>query len=86
MGVAAPAPNVSPDQLKKFAHIPIIALQGDEDRLVTPMRKWVEKMREIGMQHIYIEIPGGDHSFFISKNRETLDKLFHFFGIVEKEH
>ena len=50
------------------------------------MRKWVAKMREIGMQHIYIEVPGGDHSLFISKNRETLDKLFHFFSIVEKQH
>ena len=86
LGVAAPAPNVAPEQLEKFAHIPIIALQGDQDRLVTPMRKWVAKMREIGMQHIYIEVPGGDHSLFISKNRETLDKLFHFFSIVEKQH
>lgn len=85
LGVAAPAPNVPPEQLEKFAHIPIIALQGDQDRLVTPMREWVAKMKELGMQHVYIEIPGGDHSLFISKNRETLDKLFRFFSIVEKQ-
>lgn len=85
LGVAAPAPSVPPDQLEKFKHIPIIALQGDQDRLVKPMREWVAKMKELGMQHVYIEIPGGDHSLFVSKNRETLDKLFRFFSIVEKQ-
>lgn len=84
LGVAAPAPNVSADQLESFSHIPIIALQGDEDRLVNPMRTWVAKMKELGMQHVYIEIPGGDHSLFVSKNRDTLEKLFHFFSIATK--
>ena len=85
LGVAAPAPEVSEDQLEKFSHIPIIALQGDQDGLVKPMRKWVAKMQELGMQHVYIEIEGGDHSLFISKSRKTLDKLFKFFSIVEKD-
>ena len=84
LGVAAPAPNVSPNLLETFKHIPIIALQGDQDRLVNPMRIWVAKMKELGMEHVYVEIPGGDHSLFVSKNRETLDKLFQFFKIVEK--
>lgn len=85
LGVAAPAPDVPPKQLKKFRHIPIIAVQGDQDRLVVPMREWVEKMQKLGMQHVYIEVPGGDHSLFISKHRELMDKLFHFFSIVEKQ-
>lgn len=86
LGVAAPAPNVSTDQLEKFAHIPIIVLQGDQDGLVKPTREWVAKMKEIGMQHIYVEVPGGEHALFISQNRETLDKLFNFFSIVRKRY
>lgn len=86
LGVVAPAPDVAPEQLEKFAHIPIIALQGDQDQLVTPMRQWVAKMKELGMQHIYIEVAGGDHMLFISKNREMLGKLFQFFSIVRKQY
>ena len=84
LGVAAPAPTGKADSLETYKHIPIIAMCGDEDRLVVPMRRWVAKMRELGMQHVYLEIPGGDHSLFISQNEELLDKLFAFFKIVEK--
>ena len=85
LGVAAPAPSVSPDMLKDIAHIPMIALQGDEDRLVVRTRQWVAKMEELGMQHVYIEVPGGDHSRFISRSPDTLAKLFAFFNIVSKQ-
>ena len=84
LGVAAPAPSVSPDQLREFRHIPIIALQGDEDRLVVPMRRWVAMMETLGMEHVYIEIAGGDHSRFINSDADTLSKLFSFFNIVQK--
>ena len=84
LGVAAPAPSVSPDQLREFRHIPIIALQGDEDRLVVPMRRWVAMMERLGMEHVYVEIAGGDHSRFINIDADTLSKLFSFFNIVRK--
>lgn len=84
LGVAAPAPSVSPDQLREFRHIPIIALQGDEDRLVVPMRRWVAMMETLGMEHVYVEIAGGDHSRFINSDTDTLSKLFSFFNIVRK--
>ena len=85
VGVAAPAPSVAPEQLESFVHIPIIALQGDEDGLVTTTRRWVTKMSELGMQHVYIEIEGGDHSRFINSSAETVSKLFSFFDIVRKD-
>lgn len=85
LGVAAPAPSVSPDLLETFKHIPIIVLQGDRDGLVTITRRWVAKMKELGMEHVYIEDPGGDHSFFISKNPENQSKIFAFFNIVAKK-
>ena len=85
LGVAAPAPSVSPDTLEKIAHLPIIVLQGDQDRLVGSTRRWVAKMKELGMEHVYIEVPGGDHSRFISRSADTLGKLFAFFNIVRKQ-
>lgn len=85
VGVAAPAPSAEPEQLEAFAHIPIIALQGDEDGLVTTTRRWVTKMGELGMQHVYIEIAGGDHSRFINASAETVSKLFSFFDIVRRD-
>ena len=85
LGVAAPAPSVSPDTLEKIAHLPIIVLQGDQDRLVARTRQWVAKMKELGMEHVYIEVPGGDPSRFISQSAATLGKLFAFFNIVRKQ-
>ena len=85
LGVAAPAPSVAPDQLEAFKHVPIIVLQGDEDGLVTTTREWVAKMKTIGMEHVYVEVKGGDHSRFINANADTLEKIFAFFNIVRKD-
>ena len=41
-------------------------------------------MKELGMECVYVEVKGGDHSLFVSKNRETLSKIFSFFNIVQK--
>ena len=66
--------------------VPTLVLQGDEDKTVpvTATRKWVARMKELGMQHVSAEVRGGDHSLFISKNRETMSKIFAFFNIVRK--
>jgi len=86
LAVAAPAANPPAEQLSKFASLPILVLQGDEDRSVpvAQTRETVARMRALGMQHVYVEFAGGDHSLFISKNREALSKVFSFFGIVGK--
>jgi dipeptidyl aminopeptidase/acylaminoacyl peptidase len=61
-------------------------LQGDNDQSVpvARTRQWVAKMKELGMEHVYVEVKGGDHSLFVSQNRETLSKVFSFFNIVRK--
>lgn len=89
LGVAAPAPEDDApilETLEKIKHLPILVLQGDEDGLVTLTRRWVEKMRELGMQHVYIEIPGGDHSLVISQNKDHMQKFTDFFNIVRKRY
>ena len=88
LAVAAPAPRRDAiDQISLFSKIPVLVLHGDEDSTVPVegSRTWVARMRELGMQHIYIEVPGGDHSLFVRENPETLAKVFAFFNIVGKD-
>ena len=89
LGVAAPAPESDLDiktTLERIKHIPIFVLQGDEDGLVTLTRRWVKQMQDLGMQHVYAEIPGGDHSLVISQNSEHMQKFIDFFNIVRKHY
>ena len=88
LAVAAPAPRRETiDQLASFSEIPVLVLHGDEDSTVSVegSRTWVARMRELGMQHVYIEVPGGDHSLFVRENPENLSKVFAFFNIVGKD-
>ena len=85
LGVAAPAPSADPEQLEAFKDVPILVLQGDEDPLVDTTRKWVAKMKAIGMEHVYVEVKGGDHSRFINSSADTIEKVFAFFNIVRKD-
>ena len=89
LDVAAPAPEQDLDikaTLEKFKHVPIFVLQGDEDGLVALTRLWVEQMQNLGMQHVYVEIPGGDHSLVISQNSEHMQKFIDFFNIVRRHY
>jgi predicted esterase len=86
LAVAAPAPSAPPAQLEAFRNVPILVLHGDNDQTVpvARTRQWVAKMKELGMEHVYLEVKGGDHSLFVSQNRDTLSKVFSFFNIVRK--
>lgn len=86
LAVAAPAPrpDLSPTVLQAVRDIPVLVLQGTEDELVPveQTQRWVAGMRGIGMQHIYVELDGADHTFFISQNRENMRKVMNFFDMV----
>lgn len=91
LGVAAPAPESDAPIatiLENIKHLPIFVLQGDEDTAVPveQTRAWVAKMAELGMQHVYVEIPGGDHSLLISQDSENMRKFVDFFNIVRKQY
>ena len=59
----APAIYRSPEALTKIKDMPVIVVQGDADPLVpvAMARKWVARMKQLKMDHRYIEIAGGDH-------------------------
>lgn len=76
------------DQLNNIQHLPIMILQGTADALVPVemTRRWVDTMKSLGMQHIYIEIEGADHSLVISQDRDNVRKVLNFFDIVRKRY
>lgn len=86
LAVAAPAPraDLSPTVLQAVRDIPILVLQGTEDELVPveQTQRWVAGMRGMGMQHIYVELEGADHTVFIAQNRENMRKVMNFFDMV----
>jgi predicted peptidase len=88
LAVAAPAPQREQmiSQLERIRHLPILVLHGDNDQTVAVAgtRAWVAKMRELGMQHVYVEVKGGDHTNFIARDRAMLGKVFSFFNVARK--
>jgi poly(3-hydroxybutyrate) depolymerase len=65
IAVIAPAAYGNRDRLATAKDIPAYVVQGDRDRLVSvrQTRLWVEKMRELGMKHEYVEVKNGGHVF-----------------------
>ena len=75
----APAIYSSADALEKITHIAVIVVQGDNDNLVPVegARRWVAKMKELGMVYEYLEIAGGDH---VTVAWDNLPAIFDFFN------
>jgi len=73
----APAPPRNIRDLPKIRHLPVIVVQGDKDGLVRSSRVWVARMKELGMNHKYIEGKGGGH---IRPAFEKLPDIFNFFN------
>lgn len=89
IGLVAPATpqgTTAPELLARIRHIPAIVLHGTDDDLVpvARTRAWVDAMAALGMQHVYVEIPGGDHSLLIAQDRGNMEKIVNFFGIVSQ--
>lgn len=85
-GLAPIAPAIfrAPDALEKIKHIPVILVQGDQDRLVpvAGARRWADKMKELKMDYEYIEVPGGGH---VDVAFQNLPKIVEFFNKHKKQ-
>ena len=78
--LAAMAPAIYRDPAETLSvatHLPIMVVMGDADESVDVKvtRSWIEQMHKLGINHEYIEVPGGSHS---SAGRENIDKVFAF--------
>ena len=76
----APATFGVPEGLDTITHIPVVVVHGDADNLVPvdDSRQTVAKLEELGTEHLYIEIPGGDHVSSISRSPDLMTEIFDF--------
>jgi poly(3-hydroxybutyrate) depolymerase len=68
----------SPGNIEKMKHIPQIVVHGDADATVnvSGSRNMVAAMKKSGVDHVYIEVPGGSHIDVVVPN---LPAVFDFF-------
>jgi poly(3-hydroxybutyrate) depolymerase len=60
----------APATIERFRHIPEVVVHGDNDATVnvSGSRNMVEKMKELGVELKYIEVPGGSHGSVVGPN------------------
>lgn len=69
----------APATLERIRHVPQFVVHGDNDATVNVQgsRAMVAKARELGMETVYIEVPGGTHGSVVAPN---FPGLFEFFN------
>jgi len=69
--------------LERIKTVPQIVVHGDDDRTVNVQgsRTMVAKLKEMGTEHKYIEVPGGSHGGVVAPN---LAAIFDFFDAHKK--
>ncbi|MBM4069152.1 MAG: poly(3-hydroxybutyrate) depolymerase [Planctomycetes bacterium] len=80
-GLAPIAPAIfrDPSAVAKIKHIPVILVQGDQDKLcsVEGARRWAVEMKKLSMTHRYIEVAGGGH---VDVAFQKMPDIFDFFN------
>ena len=76
--IAPAAFSVDKEGLAKIPKMPIMIVHGDMDTVVPPSvgRAWVDAMKALNMNHVYIEVPGGDHGSVISSHQADIFAFF----------
>lgn len=74
----------APDSLARITHIPEYVVHGDDDPTVNVRgsRAMVAKMKELGIEVKYTEVPGGNHGNVVAPN---MPGLFDFFDAHVKK-
>ena len=73
----------NPATIATFKQIPQIVVHGDADPTVnvSGSRAMVTEMKKLGVDHVYIEVPGGNHIDMVVPN---IPKVFDFFDSKRK--
>ena len=66
-----------PDVPPAGRRLPVMLIHGAADETVDVQigRRWAAKMEELGMEHVYLEVPDGTHA---SAGRENIGRVFEF--------
>ena len=72
-----------PRTLDGIRHIPQLVVHGDADRIVSVegSRAMVAKLKELGAEVTYLEVPGGSHGDVVAPN---FPAMFNFFDAHQK--
>jgi predicted esterase len=67
-----------PTTLERIRHIPEVVVHGDDDATVnvSGSRTMVAKLKELGTEVKYIEVPGGSHSGVVAPNLAAIVEFF----------
>jgi len=67
-----------PATLERIRTVPEIIVHGDADPTVnvSGSRNMVAKLKELGVEHKYIEVPGGVHSDVVAPNLKAVIEFF----------
>ena len=73
----------APRTLEGIRHIPEFVVHGDADQTVSVegSRVMVAKLKELGAEVLYVEVPGGDHGNVVAPN---FPAMFNFFDAHPK--
>ena len=68
----------NPQSVQRMRHIPQFVVHGDTDPTVSVSgsRAMVAEMKKLGVDHVYVEVPGGNHTDIAVPN---LAAMFAFF-------
>jgi poly(3-hydroxybutyrate) depolymerase len=69
----------NPQSVARMRHIPQFIVHGDADPTVpvAGSRNMVAEMKKLGVDHVYVEVPGGNHTEIAAPN---LPAMFEFFN------
>jgi len=71
---------------ERYRAFPTLLMHGDKDSIVpvATSRHAALLLQGAGAQHLYLEVPGKDHEFWIRRGAENMEKVFLFFSTVSK--
>lgn len=72
---------------ERYKSTPMLLMHGELDSIIPPevSRRAAMHLQSAGAQHIYLEIPGADHEFWIRRGAENMAKVFLFFEMISKD-
>ncbi|HEV7690591.1 MAG TPA: prolyl oligopeptidase family serine peptidase [Hyphomonadaceae bacterium] len=69
-----------------YKGVPILISHGEKDSIVPAdtSRRASMYLQQAGAQHLYVQVPGADHEFWIRRGAENMKRIFMFFNTVSK--
>ena len=70
-----------------YKSIPMLVMHGEKDSILPAgiSRRTVWALQSVGAPHIYVEVPGADHEFWIRRGAVNMERVFLFFAMLSKK-